>query len=159
MQQAQTLDRSGWRFFPWAVAGVMGIVIAVNVVLAVLATWTFPGDVGSDGFTLSNRYNQVMQAAQREQGNGWRIVADITGGHARVLPRDRAGAPLPGAVVAMSVRRPLGDDTVTALDVMRDATGAAVSVAPLPGHGQWDLAVTVTANGEVVTRTQRVVNE
>ena len=159
MQQAYSLDRSGWRFFPWAVAGVMGIVIAVNVVLAVLATRTFPGDVGSDGFTLSNRYNQVMQAERREQGNGWRIAADVSGGHARVLPRDRAGAPLAGAVVAMSVRRPLGDDSVTALDVMRDATGTFVSAVPLPGHGQWDLVVTVTAYGDVVTRTQRIVNE
>jgi nitrogen fixation protein FixH len=159
MQQARTLDRSGWRFFPWAVAGSMGVVIGVNVVLAVLAARTFPGDVGSDGFTLSNRYNEVMQAARREQGTGWRIVADITAGHARLALADRAGRPLADAVVTMAVRRPLGDDSLIALDVRRDAAGAYVSAAPLPGRGQWDLTVTVTAMGETVTRTQRIVRE
>lgn len=35
--------RSLWRFFPWFIAGALGFVIAVNVVMVTIALRTFPG--------------------------------------------------------------------------------------------------------------------
>lgn len=159
MQQAQAIPRSAWRFFPWAVAGTMGIVIGVNVALAVFATRTFPGDVGSDGFTLSNRYNEVIQTARHATGLGWTIAVDLADGRPRIVPRDRAGAPLAGAQVQLAAQRPLGEAHVVAVAVARDAAGTFLAEAALPEAGQWDLSITVTANGETETTTHRVVRK
>ena len=42
-----------WPYFPWFIAGAMGVVIAVNSYMAYSALSTFPGNAGSDGFDLS----------------------------------------------------------------------------------------------------------
>lgn len=159
MQQPQALAQSNWRYFPWAVAGVMGIVIAVNVTMAVLATRTFPGNVGSDGFTLSNRYNEVIQTARRDRNRGWTVAAEMPDGRPRILPRDAAGKALAGAQVSLSARRPLGDVEAIDMPVARDAAGAFTAAMPLPEPGQWDLTISVTANGETETVTQRVIRK
>lgn len=157
MHPAPTVPTSHWRFFPWAVAAGIGLVVAVNIGMAVLATRSFPGNVGSDGFTLSNRYNQVMQSARQDQGRGWVVQAGLAEGRPRVVTQDRDGAPLVGAVVAVTARRPLGGDEGLAIPMTALAPGLHGAGATLPGAGQWDLTVTVSHGGGTRTTTQRVV--
>lgn len=151
--------RSNWRFFPWAVVAGMGVVIAVNVTMTVLAVRSFPGNVGSDGFTLSNRYNQVMQSARTDQGRGWSVIADLADDRPRVVTRGRDGAPLGDARVQVSARRPLGSDARIPLAMSVQGAGVHVSADGLPAPGQWDLTIAVTAHGETLTTTQRVVRK
>lgn len=151
------MPQSNWRFFPWAIAGGMGVVIGVNILMVVLATHSFPGNVGSDGFTLSNRYNQVMQSARQDQGRGWAVLAALPDARVRITARDREGAPLLGASVRISARRPLGSDASIALTMMETAPGVHVSSTDLPAPGQWDLVIIITAHGESLTTTQRVI--
>ena len=40
--------RSLWRFYPWFIAGGLGLVIAVNVVMVTIALRTFPGVADAD---------------------------------------------------------------------------------------------------------------
>ena len=65
----------------------------LGLTLVVLATHTFPGNVGSDGFTLSNRYNQVIEGTRRDRGFGWQVAADLVGDRLHVKLRDATGAP------------------------------------------------------------------
>lgn len=157
--QASARGQSNWRFFPWAIAAGMGVVIGVNVLMAVLAIRSFPGNVGSDGFTLSNRYNQVMQSARADQGRGWSVLADLAGDRPRIVMRGRDGALLEGAEVQVAARRPLGADASLPLAMSRQGAGVHVAVTGLPAPGQWDLTIAVTDNGETLTTTQRVVRK
>lgn len=159
MQQTTALSQSKWRYFPWAVAAGMGVVIAVNITMAVLATQSFPGNVGSDGFTLSNRYNQVMQSARQDQGRGWAVMASVADSRARIVARDRDGAPLDRPLVQVTARRPLGNDPAVMLVMTELAPGVLVSSTDLPGPGQWDLTIVTIANGASLTTTQRVIRK
>ncbi len=159
MAQQHAISSSGWRLFPWAVTAAMSVVVGVNVTMAVLATRTYPGDVGSDGFTLSNRYNEVIKASRAARSLGWTVAVDLRGDTPHVLPRDRNGAPLVGAQVRLSARRPLGDVTAIELPVHADAAGGFLATAALPEAGQWDLTATVTAAGATETITQRIVRK
>ena len=66
--------RSAWRWFPWAVAGTMGIVIVVNVWMVVIAMRSFPGAAQGNGFALSNEYNQVLKDEARQEALGWTLA-------------------------------------------------------------------------------------
>ena len=89
--------RSAWRFFPWLIAAAIGVVVAVNGVMIYAAFSSFPGRAGSEGFDLSNRYNAVLDHAQREAELGWTLLAKADGtGRPEVRLTDRDGSPLSG---------------------------------------------------------------
>jgi nitrogen fixation protein FixH len=150
--------RTPWRWFPWWIIGSMLLVVAVNGGLIYFALSTFPGQAGHDGFDLSNHYDQVIAAAQRQAQLGWSVrVAVDAAAHPELVLTDHTGAPLSGAQLAASAERPLGPSEATTLQFQEVAQGHYVAVASLPEIGQWDLLLTVTAGGEHYSTTQRVV--
>lgn len=157
MTPVQATIKSSWRFFPWAIAGGMGLVVLVNITLVMLATHTFPGDVGSDGFTLSNRYNQVIEGTRRDRGFGWQVAADLVGDRLHVKLRDATGAPLMGAQVQVRVVRPVGPPEGTMLPMRKDGAETYISTVALPASGQWDATITIAAGGQTKASTQRLV--
>jgi nitrogen fixation protein FixH len=150
--------QSRWRFFPWWVAGCMSVVIAVNAYMAWSALHTFPGQAGRDGFDLSNRYDSVIARVQQQAALGWtvRALADETG-HPVLALTDATGAPLAGAAVDATAERPLGDPLTTHLAFQEAAPGRYAADETLPAKGQWDVMLTVTAQGRDVTTTRRIV--
>ena len=118
---------SAWRWFPWALAASMGVVVAVNVAMVSFALHTFPGQAGSDGFDLSNHYDEVLARVQQEQALGWDVrVLPGDAGHPVLVLADRSGAPLRGAQVEATAERPLGPPQTTHL-VFRDEGHGATS--------------------------------
>lgn len=149
---------SSWRWFPWAVAGAMGLVIAVNVGMVYAALHTFPGQAGSDGFDLSNRYDQVIERTQAQAALGWTVAAEVDAQHRPVLVlQDRAGAPLSGAMVHATAERPVGPERNTALAFRETAPGHYVANTALDEQGQWDLLLSADAHGQDLTTTRRIV--
>ena len=118
----------------------MGVVIAVNAGMVYLALDGFPGRAGGDGFDLSNHYDQVLDAAQRQAALGWDLrAAPGEAGHAVLTLTDRSGAPLRGARIEATAERPLGAAEATQL-VFHDAgAGRYVADAALALPGQWEL--------------------
>ena len=73
----------------------MGVVFAVNGYFIYAAVNTFPGAAGTDGFDLSNGYDQVLATAAQQAALGWQVEAQsIDAGHPLLLA-DRPAAPLP----------------------------------------------------------------
>ncbi len=122
-------SRSLWLLFPWFIAAAMSVVIAVNCFMAWSALHTFPGNAGSDGFDLSNRYNAIIQRMKQEAGLGWGVAAQV----------DQAGHPVvvltgsvrrrhsPGATIEAIAQRPLGDRHAHQGAVYRGLAGAIPS--------------------------------
>lgn len=67
-----------------------GLIIAVNVTMAVLATRTFPGLEVENSFVASQEFNTSMQA---QKALGWIAGADFTDGRLVVDIRDGNGKP------------------------------------------------------------------
>lgn len=150
--------RSLWRFFPWAVMGAMSVVVAVNTGMVYFALHTFPGQVGSDGFDLSNHYDQVLESAQRQAALGWDLrTAPVEAGRAVLTLTDRSGEPLRGAHIEAVAERPLGAAETTHLAFHDAGAGRYVADAALTIPGQWELQVSASAQGHAIATTRRIV--
>jgi nitrogen fixation protein FixH len=149
---------SRWRWFPWALIGGLGIVMAVNGYMIATALRTFPGVAGRDGFDLSNDYNHLLAAAARQAALGWKVEAgtDHTG-HATLVLTDRTGTGLTGADISATAERPLGPRERTPLEFHAAGAGHYVAADVLPQKGQWDLLLTVSIAGRTMDATRRVI--
>ncbi len=149
---------STWQWFPWALIGSMGVVVAVNIAMVSFALHTFPGQAGSDGFDLSNHYDQVLEKVRQEAALGWnvRLLPGDTG-HPVVLLADRTGAPLRDAQVQATAERPLGPPETTHLMFHDEGAGHYVADAALATPGQWELQLSATAQGHSIAATKRIV--
>jgi nitrogen fixation protein FixH len=148
---------SSWRWFPLAIAGGIGLVVAVNIGMVYAAIHTFPGKSGDEGFALSNHYDAVLAQVERDAALGWSVVARADGdGRPVVTLTGPDGVPLRGASVAARAERPIGAEAVPALSFTETAPGRYAADASLPAAGQWDLTLSVTATGHEIAATRRV---
>ncbi|NIR44609.1 MAG: cytochrome oxidase, partial [Gemmatimonadetes bacterium] len=99
------------RFTGWHMVGVLGLffgtIIAVNAVLAILASGSWSGLVVKNTYVASQEYNEKLAAADRQAARGWsgsfeygeagRIVFTLV---------DRDGEPVLADTVRVALRRP-----------------------------------------------------
>ncbi|MDR3538461.1 MAG: FixH family protein [Acetobacteraceae bacterium] len=150
--------RSAWRWFPWAIAGCMLVVMVVNFGMVYAALHTFPGQAGSDGFDLSNHYDTVIERVQQQAALGWTLEARADAEGRPVLAlTDKTGAPLTGARVDGTAERPLGAERTTHVAFQEQAPGRYVGDAKLGLPGQWDLSLVADAGGHQVVTTRRII--
>lgn len=151
-------ERSAWRFFPAYIAAAMSVVIVVNIGMVYSALHTFPGQAGSDGFDLSNRYDAVVDRMHQQAAIGWTLRADTDAfGHPVLRLSQSSGAPLTGAQVQAVAERPLGATRSTRLAFREEAPGRYVGDAALAMPGQWDLMLTASSQGHDLTTTRRII--
>jgi nitrogen fixation protein FixH len=135
----------------------MGIVFAVNGYMIYDAYSTFPGVAGRDGFDLSNEYKQVLATAQQQAALGWQIEAGVTGEHFPWLRlTDRTGEPLTATEINAQAERPVGPANLTALAFRLIGDGQYQADTSLYS-GQWDIMLTLRADGREYRATRRVV--
>jgi nitrogen fixation protein FixH len=136
----------------------MGVVIAVNIAMVSFALHTCPGQAGSDGFDLSNHYDQVLARVQHEAALGWTMsVLPGDAGHPVLVLTDRSGAPLRDALVQATAERVLGPPETTQLVFRADGAGRYVADAALTTPGQWELQLSASAQGHTIAATRRIV--
>ena len=151
------MEQSPWRWFPLGLLVALAIVFAVNGYFVYVALASFPGAAGTDGFDLSNGYDRVLSAAEGQAALGWQVDADMDRDHHPVLRvTDRSGAPLAGIAIVAQAERPVGPATRTALPFHAEGGADYISDTALFA-GQWDLLVTVNADGKSFTATRRIV--
>ncbi len=149
--------RSGWRWFPWAVAGAMGIVIVANAGLVVTAMRSFPGAAEGNGFALSNAYNHVLQDEARQEALGWTVLVALDAAQRpAVTLTDRNGRALEDAVIEATAARPLGPPQTTPLAMHAAGGGRYLSDMALP-RGQWDVTLSAKHGDDLVRAVRRLV--
>lgn len=154
---AQPMPRSLWRFFPFMLVGALGVVVAVNITMAVLAHRSAPGLAVQGSFATSNAYGAIQAEAKRQVGLGWSLEVALRGGRVEAKLAGQGGAPLPGAVLTATAARPVGDATPLALGMADDGAGGFRSDTVLPGQGQWDITFVAKHDGRTFRHTRRVV--
>ena len=115
-----------------------GVVIAVNLVMARFALSTFGGTVVDNSYIASQRYNQWLARARKQQALGWttRFTLDR---ERRVEIVTDAGA---GAVVTGVASHPLGraPDVVLAFDALGEGRYRARTSLP---DGRWAIHLVI----------------
>ncbi|TCZ63012.1 FixH family protein [Roseicella aquatilis] len=135
-----TERRSGW--IPWAFAGGLLLVVAVNGVLIFTAVGSFTGVTVGKSYDKGRAYNHVLAEAARQDALGWVPEVALAGGVLRVQVRDREGQPVQGRLEGV-LRRPVEGAEVA---VAPAVAGPGLWVAPVELRaGQWDARLRLTA--------------
>jgi len=138
----------------WVLA-FFGVVITVNVTMAVLAVRTLPGTEVDSSYQAGIGYNAEIAAAHRQDARHWRVAGHVERDPdgrtvVRVEARDDAGAPATGLAFVARLERPIdkGADRLVGLAERESGTygGEAADVAP----GQWDLVLEAERAGDRV---------
>lgn len=156
-QQDAAVPRSPWRLFPFALIGGLGVVVAVNVSMAVMAHRSAPGLAVQGSFATSNAYGTIQAEAKRQVGLGWSLDVGLRDGRVEAKLAGMGGAALPGAVLKATAIRPVGEATPLPLGMIAGAEGAFRSDIALPGQGQWDVTFVATHEGRTFRHTRRVL--
>ncbi len=151
------MPRSAWRFFPFFVVGGLGVVVVVNIGMAVLAHRSAPGVAVQGSFATSNAYGHIQAEAKRQVSLGWSLEVALRDGHVETRLAGPGGVVLPGGRLKATAARPVGSVTPLALEMLEAAPGQFRSDIALPGKGQWDILFVATSDGRTFRHTRRIV--
>ncbi len=133
------------RFTGWHMTGIMllffGVIVAVNITMAVFAATTFGGKVVENSYVASQKYNEWLAAAREQQQLGWT--------HKVTLDSDRHVAldlSISGAKIKGTARHPLGQDAE--IDLSFGGEGSRYRSSQALPAGRWILHLTVTSGGD-----------
>lgn len=138
----------------WHALGIVclffGVVIAVNVAMALYATGTFPGLVVKNSYVASQNYNKLLEESREQQERGWTADLQAEDGLLHVRFADPSDAPITGLRVAARVGRPAGDDEdrVLAFEIGSDGY---VARDALPS-GRWMVELEAWSSDRLVYR-------
>lgn len=110
-----------------------GVVIAVNVTMAMFAVRTFGGVVVENSYVASQKYNGWLEAARKQQQLGWAIAPGLDRQRHVIVSVDVDGAEVTGFA-----RHPLGREA----DILLTFGRAQRSTQALP-PGRWAVHLNV----------------
>lgn len=133
-------------FTGWHMVGVMalffGVVISVNITLAVFANTSWTGLVVKNTYVASQQFNEEAERMRLEAEMGWKIFADYRDEGFSVELTDRHGHIIRGAQITAKIGRPVSeyDDRIVQLTQASDELYRAnTPLAP----GLWDANIAV----------------
>lgn len=124
--------------------GGFGIVVAVNLAMATLATRGFGGVVVENSYVASQKYNGWLDQARKQQALGWSVDLKRQSGGPIALALH--GVPT-GAEVTAQLRRPLGEPETTELAFAAAGPDRLVSTTAI-AEGRWIARIAIEAGGD-----------
>ena len=126
---------TGWHFTA-IITAFFGVVVAVNLTMAVFATRTFGGVVVENSYVASQKYNDWLDAAKRQQQLAWSIEPALD-----EQRRVTIALSIDGAKVSGFARHPLGREADIPLAFVTRGNRSR-SAGPLPA-GRWNIHLLV----------------
>ena len=130
--------------------GAFGVIIAVNIVLAVSAVRTFPGLEVKNSYVASQEFDKRRKA---QEALGWTVSAETTGTEVVLRIDDATGAAAPVATLDATIGRATDAAHESRPDFVFDGIRYAAPVAL--GPGKWVLRLAATAR-DGTEFTQRI---
>jgi nitrogen fixation protein FixH len=131
---------TGWHVLAGFIA-FFGVTIAVDVLMAVQAYRTYPGEVATSPYEDGLAYDSQLDQQRIQTGLGWRFtVALQEHGVVRVTATDRRGSPLADLKLAASLTRPATEQGRREISFRAMAPGQYEARAGVLS-GAWDLKV------------------
>lgn len=139
---------TGWHMLAILLA-FFGVVVAVNMTMATLATRTFGGTVVDNSYVASQRFNTWLAEARAQERLGWTARLGVDQSRRVTVALGERGTPLVGAEIEAVARHPLGRAPDVPLGFRASGAGAYVSQAPLPA-GRWLVHVEIKSGGRAM---------
>jgi nitrogen fixation protein FixH len=151
-----------YRWVPWAFAGALGVVVAVNGALAYFAVASSTGLVTEHPFDEGNGYNRVLEAGAAQDALGWHGLVRFADGGAgagelNASFTDHDGHPLEHLTVTAHVVRPVEPLPPVVLSLSETAAGHYTGAALLPHPGQWEVRIAARQGDELYAFAQRII--
>lgn len=136
---------TGWHMLA-IICTFFGVVIAVNLTMAISASRTWTGLVVANSYVESQRFNEKQHTIAAQKAAGWTVETLYAEGRIVFMALDAEGALLDLDAVTAFVRRPVGghDDATIALAREGDMYTGDHALAA----GVWDITIT-TAGTEL----------
>jgi nitrogen fixation protein FixH len=139
-----------------AVLTFFGVIIAVNVVMAVAATGTFPGLIVKSSYVASQNYNQVLASARTQADTGWTLELEAQDGFLAAKFVGHDGALRRDLEVTAVAGRPSTTRHDRLVELAETADGyRAAEILP---EGVWQIDVEARLRGETVFREVRRIS-
>jgi nitrogen fixation protein FixH len=131
------------RMFLGIMVAFFGVVVAVNITMARLASGTFGGTVVDNSYVASQKYNGWLAQARAQDQLGWATPVSLNGARRVVIN-------VPGVSFAAkgTAHHPLGRAADVPLAFAADAQGRLVSTTSLPA-GRWQVRIDVSSGRDV----------
>lgn len=154
-------SRSPYRWFPWSIAGIMTLVVAVNLGFVYFAFSSSPGLVTEHPYDQGNGYNTVLNAAAQQDALGWvgKIAFAPRGnalGKLSAAITDRAGKPLPGLSVTAHIERPIEPLPKTLLPLRASGDGTYRAEIEFARPGQWEVRIIARLDDKLYEFSDRI---
>ena len=124
-----------------------GVVVAVNITMARLASGTFSGTVVDNSYVASQKFNGWLEQSRAQDRLGWVTPMSLDGSRRVVI-----GVPGSGFAAAGTAHHPLGRVADVPLAFVADGangkTGRLVSTTPLP-EGRWHVRLEVRSGRDL----------
>lgn len=150
-------SRSGYRWFPWAICGALGVVVVVNFTMAWLATSSSTGLVTVHAYQEGTHYNDVLAQAAEQDALGWKSRVAVDGRTLTVTITGADGQPIDGLAVNSWLTSPVlpqPDGKPFALTAGANHTYTAT--IDVPQAGQWEVHIHAKQDKESYYTAQRL---
>ncbi|NIZ13231.1 FixH family protein [Phaeobacter sp. HF9A] len=131
--------------------GAFGIIIAVNVYMAVSAVRTFPGLEVANSYVASQEFNARLHA---QQALGWSVYASATDGHVKLEITDKDGNPVELAALDAILGRATHVKDDQTPEFVFDGTAYVAEAKLAPGN--WNIRMVARAK-DGTEFSQRVI--
>ena len=130
---------TGWHMLMLAIA-FFGVIIGVNVLLAVVSATSWTGMVVQDSYVAGQEFETERIAHEAQIASGWTPDFRYTAGEAKLTITDGAGKPVDLGEVTVLINRPVGGHDDQTLVLKRLADGEYVAAVTLKA-GPWAAGV------------------
>lgn len=122
-----------------------GVIIAVNVGMAVLSQTSWTGLVVENSYVASQEFEEKRIAHDKQLAAGWQSSFTYDAGVAQLLVRDGTGNPVDLGPVSLLINRPVGGHDDANLTPVRAADGTYSAPVTL-GDGVWEAVATASTS-------------
>ena len=131
----------------FAVTAFFGVVIGVNVLMAVVSSTSWTGLVVQNSYVASQEFEDKRLAHEAQQAAGWNASFTYADGRVELAVIDGTGEPVDLGTVSLKVNRPVGGHDDKTLTLEQGGDGRYVAVLDL-GTGVWDALVQAAETSE-----------
>lgn len=140
---------TGWHMLAIVLA-FFGVIVGVNVVMAVAATSTFPGLVVTNSYVSSQHYNELLAAAREQDAAGWKHTLSTADGVLKFHLATASGAPATDLSVTAHVGRPSTTRADRNMALVYNGVSYEAGEALPPGW--WEVDIDARRGSELVFR-------
>lgn len=137
---------TGWHMLA-SMLGFFGVIIGVNVTLAVMAQKSWTGAVVDNSYVASQHFNERLAESREQAALGWHSALAIRDGEIRYTLTDASGEPAGASSATVLLRRPAyeaEDERLQLVPVGRGTLGVTHPVR----DGLWIIEINAEAGLE-----------